>query len=58
MRVQETIIYRLMMRNLSYDACFSFLIFWDTFGGKMGVATTRATYGLGPQNPTKSWPTG
>ena len=30
------------MTNLSYDAYFSVLIFWATFGGKMGVATTHA----------------
>ena len=40
MGVQQTIIYRLVMRNLSYDAYFSVLIFWATFGRKMGVATT------------------
>ena len=27
--------------------------FWATFGGKIGVATTRAPYGLGPPNPTR-----
>ena len=26
---------------------------WATFGGIMGVATTCAPMGLGPQNPTK-----
>ena len=52
MRVQETIIYRLLMRNLSFDAYFLFLIFWATFGGKIGVATTRAPNGMGPPNPT------
>ena len=26
------------MRNLSYDAYFLVLIFWATFGGKMGVS--------------------
>ena len=31
--------------------------FWATFGGKMGVATTRAPNGLGLQTPLKSWPT-
>ena len=50
---QETIIYRLVVRNLSYDAYFSFLIFWATFGGKMGVGTTCAPFSLGPPNPTK-----
>ena len=42
MGVQETIIYRLVMRNRSYNAYFSVLNFWATFVGKMGVATTRA----------------
>ena len=28
------IIYRLVMRNPSYDADFSFLVFWATFAGK------------------------
>ena len=46
---KETIIYWLVVRNISYDA---YLYFWATFRGKMGVATTRA-YGLGPPNPTK-----
>ena len=55
MGTQETIIYRLVVRNSSYDAYFSVLIFRATFGGKMGVATTRALYGLGPPNPTKKW---
>ena len=27
--------------------------FWATFGGKKGVAKTRAPDGLGPPNPTK-----
>ena len=47
---QDTVIYRLVVRNLSYDAYFSVLNFWATFGGKMGM---RASYGLGPPNPTK-----
>ena len=34
MGAQETIIYRLVMRNLSHDAYFSFSLFWATFGGK------------------------
>ena len=41
MGTQEAIIYRLVMRNLSYDAYISFLIFLATFGEKVGVATTR-----------------
>ena len=32
---------------------YLFFIFWATFGGKMGVAITRAPNGLGPQNLTK-----
>ena len=35
MGVQETIIYRLMMRNLSYDAYFSDLIFGPHLVGKL-----------------------
>ena len=53
MGTQETIIYRLVVQNPSYDAYFLVLIFLATFGGKMGVATTRALNGLGPPNPTK-----
>ena len=55
---QETIIYRLVMRNTSYDAYFQFFCFWATLGGKMGVAITRAPNDLGPQIQPKSWPTG
>ena len=55
---QETIIYRLVVRNSSYDAYFSFLIVCVTFGEKMGVATTRAPNGLGSPNWPKRWPTG
>ena len=32
---------------------FQLLIFRATFGGKMGVSTTRAPNGLGPPNSTK-----
>ena len=53
MCTQETIIYRLVMGNLSYDAYFSFLIFWATFGRKMGMATTHALMVQGPSDPTK-----
>ena len=35
------------------DAYVSFLIFWATFGRKMGVATTSAPNGLGHPNPIK-----
>ena len=53
---QETIIYRLVVSNPSYDAYFSVLIFWATskFNGKIGVATKHAPYGLEPPRP-KIW---
>ena len=35
MGAQETIIYRLVMKNLSDDAFFPFLILLATFSGKM-----------------------
>ena len=44
MGTQETIIYRLVVRNPSNGA---------TLGGKMGVATTGAPNGLGSRNPAK-----
>ena len=55
MGTQETIIYRLAMRTPSYNAYFSFLISWATFGigGKMGVAITRAHNSQGSPNPAK-----
>ena len=47
---------RLVMRNPSYDTYFSFFDFCAIFGGKVGVATTRAPNDLGPSNPTeKNW---
>ena len=52
---QETIIYRLVVRNPSYDAYFSFLNFRATLGGKMGVVTTRTPNGLGSPNPAKKF---
>ena len=58
MGTQETIIYRLVVRNPGYDGYFSVLIFLATFGGKMGVATTRALMVWGLQIRPKSWPTG
>ena len=39
-----TIIYRLVIKNISYDTYSSFLIFW---------ATKRALNSLGPPTPTK-----
>ena len=45
----------LVVRNPSYDDYFSVLIFRTTFGGKLGVATTRTPYGLGlPNHPLYS----
>ena len=52
MGVQEIVIYRLMMKNLSNDVYILVLIFRATFGGNMGIATTRALNGLGPPSPT------
>ena len=49
----ETIIYQLVMINLSNDAYFSVLIFWATFDRKMGVATTPPPNGLGAPNRIK-----
>ena len=43
MGTQETTIYRLVMRNQSYDVYFSIL----------GAVNTRAPNGLGPPDPTK-----
>ena len=54
MGIQETIIYRLVVRNPNYDTYFSFLMFLATFGMKMGKATTHTLYGLGLPNPTKN----
>ena len=51
---QMAFIYRLVMRNPSFQACFRILIFWAFFGVKMGVAAMLAFKGLGPQNPTKN----
>ena len=50
MGAQETIIYRLVMRNPSYDTFFVFLIFGALLAGKCAwpVATTRVANGLGP----------
>ena len=49
----DTINYLLVVRNPSYDGYFSLLIFWATFGGKIGEATTCVLKGLGLPNPTK-----
>ena len=50
MVTQETIIYRLVIKNRDFDA---FLKKNHIFGGKIGVATTVASKGLGPRDPTK-----
>ena len=55
MGTQETIIFRVVLRNPSYDAYFSVLGFLATFGGKMGVATMRTPNSLGPPNPNKKF---
>ena len=49
----QTIIYRLVMRNLRLRSLFFSFDFRATFGRKMGVATTRAPNGLEPPNQTK-----
>ena len=53
--VQKTImiIFRLLMRHLSYDAYISFLIFWTTFGGKWAWPPCAPLMVLDP----KIWPT-
>ena len=51
----KAIICRLMMINPNCYAYFSCLIFWDNSGGKMGLDTTRALYGLRPLNPATWW---
>ena len=47
MGIQKTIIYRFVMRNHDLNA------FLKKNGGKMGVAATLASKGLGSQDPTK-----
>ena len=54
-----------LMRLLSIDCSWeiqaslsSDFDFWVCFGGKMGFVTMLAPKGLGPQNPTKTRPTG
>ena len=54
MVAQETIIYRLVMINPSYNGYFPFL---GHFSRETSMTTTHAPNGLGPPNPTK-WPTG
>ena len=49
---QENIIDRMVMKNPGHGDYFPILIFWATFGMKMGMATTHTPNGLGPPNPT------
>ena len=48
MGTQETIIYRLAMRNHDLDVFLKYI-----FGGKRGVAATLVPKGLGPHVPAK-----
>ena len=48
-----TIVYRMVTRIRSYDAYFSFLIIGATFGGRLGMATMRASNELGRPDLTK-----
>ena len=52
MGTQETIIYRLVMRNHSFGPYLPFSIFWALRGPKKGRGPTRTGMGLGPQNLT------
>ena len=54
---QETIIYRLVIRNHRYDpydAYFSILMFLAGFHGKMGFSTIWVTKGLRSQKPSQT----
>ena len=53
MGTQETIIYRLVMRNHSFGPYLPFSIFLALRGPKKGRGPTRTGMGLGPQNLTK-----
>ena len=52
MGTQETIIYRLVMRNHSFGPYLPFSIFLALRGPKKGRGPTRTGMGLGPQNLT------
>ena len=56
--VQETIIYRLVMRNLSYDAYFSVLFFGPLLAGKWAWPPRASLMVWGLHTQLKSWPTG
>ena len=47
-----------LIRNPSYDAYFSFLIFWATFGGTLGGSSWAPSIVWGLQTQPKRWPTG
>ena len=53
MGTQETISYRLVMRNHSFGPYLPFSIFWALRSSKMGVAPLPICMGRGFQNPTK-----
>ena len=53
MGVQETIIYRLVMRNLRNDAYFLIFDFLGHFGRENGRVHHACPIGMGPPNLTK-----
>ena len=55
MVIQETIIYRLVMKNHGFEPYLPYSIFWTVLGPKEGVAPQIPIIdmGLEPQNPTK-----
>ena len=54
MGTQETIIYRLVMRNPSFGPYLQFWIFWALDWPKNGRGPKHAHMGLGSQNPTNN----
>ena len=56
--VQETIIYWLVMRNLSYSAYFSFLIFGPLLVKKWAWPPRTPLFVWSLRTQPKSWPTG
>ena len=56
MVTQETIIYRLTMRNKGYGHIFDIWIFGPLFGPKKGVAPHSAIRVLDLKTQPKSWP--
>ena len=55
MHKEEMVSWKVMHKDKTKLWCLLFFLklFWATFGGKIGVATTRAPDGLGLSNPTK-----